>query len=193
MFISKKLRKADKSVSNLEEVITDSEGFAVITIKASDKSQIFSAYDYDSNEKLNEELGNYIKDETRFVPIKKDVRLKIYTSKDINQVEVENAIRNKFKKDYNEIKSEKKGNLLFCLSMLIVGILFLSMLLLSNVYFPNIYLEIILEVGTWVFIWEAIDAFFLRGMQLKNKQIRYLKIVTAKIEVIELEDIKELD
>ncbi len=191
MFISKKLRKADKSVPT-EEIMVDSEDFAVIPIKAMHKSQIFSAYDYDSNEKLNEELGSHILSETRFVPVSRDVRLKIYTSEGIQQDEVENAIRNKFKKDYNEVKMEKKKNIFFSLSMLIVGLIFLSLLLLSNTYFPNAFLEIVLEVGTWVFIWEAIDSFFLRRAELKHKQIQYLKIITSRIEVINLEDIDEI-
>lgn len=193
MFISKKMRKADRKITNEEDFIYDSDGNVVVSVKAINKDQIFSAYDYDSNEKLNEELGDYISRETRYVPTKSDVRIKLYTSKDMNKDEVKNAIRNKFKKDYNEVKTEKRRNSIFCLAMFLVGLIFISVLILSYSYFPNTYLDIVLEVGTWVFLWEAIDSFFLRRMQLKQEQIHMLKIVTSQIEVIGLEDIEELN
>ena len=192
MFLRKKFRDADRKVPKFDDFMIDSDGHAVIAIKAERKNQIFSEYDYDSNEKLNEELGSHIISETRFVPANRDLRIKVYTNEQASSQEVENAIRNKFKKDYNEMKIEQKRNLFFCLTMLLVGLTFLSVLLLSYAYFPNDYLDIFLEICAWVFLWEAVDAFFLRRISLKNKQIHHLQIITAKIEVIKLEDIKKI-
>ena len=60
-------------------------------------------------------------------------------------------------------------------------------------YFYNIYLEIIMEIATWVFIWEAVDAFFLRRLQLKRKRNILLKLYMAKIDVVNLKPKVETD
>lgn len=191
MIFRKKLRKADKEILKDKEYIEGSDDRAIISIKAEEDEQIFSTYNYDSNEKLNAELDEFIWDKARFVPMAKDIKIKLYTNTKTDEQEVVDAIKNNYKKEYIETKSELKRNAIFSLIMLMLGIVFMAFLLLMHVYFYNVYLEIIVEIATWVFIWESVDSFFLQRAALKRKRITLLKLYTAEMEIIKLKNFPE--
>lgn len=184
MSLRKKLRDASREINKNKGVVYDEDDNAVITVKAFDKEQIFSSYDYDSNEKLNEELGSYIWDKARLVPANKEIKIKVYTSKGVNKKEVSEAIRNNYKKDYIEIQALLKKNLFFSLAMLVIGLVFMTFLFLSYAFFRNDYIDAIIDIVTWVFLWEAVDAFCLERSSLKKQSYTHLKLYTANIEII---------
>lgn len=191
MIFRKNLRKADKEILQDKDYIEGSDDRAIISIKAEEDEQIFSTYNYDSNEKLNAELDEFIWDKARFVPMAKDIKIKLYTNTKTDEQEVVDAIKNNYKKEYIETKSELKRNAIFSLIMLLLGLAFMSFLLLMHVYFYNVYLEIIVEITTWVFIWESVDSFFLQRAALKRKRITLLKLYTAEMEIIKLKNFPE--
>lgn len=191
MIFRKNLRKADKEILQDKDYIEGSDDKAIISIKAEEDEQIFSTYNYDSNEKLNAELDEFIWDKARFVPMAKDIKIKLYTNTKTDEQEVVDAIKNNYKKEYIETKSELKRNAIFSLIMLLLGLAFMSFLLLMHVYFYNVYLEIIVEITTWVFIWESVDSFFLQRAALKRKRITLLKLYTAEMEIIKLKNFPE--
>ncbi len=191
MIFRKNLRKADREILQDKDYIEGSDDRAIISIKAEEDEQIFSTYNYDSNEKLNAELDEFIWDKARFVPISKDIKIKLYTNTKTDEQEVVDAIKNNYKKEYIETRNELKRNTIFSLIMLLLGLAFMSLLLLMHVYFYNVYLEIVVEIATWVFIWEAVDSFFLRRSELKRKRITLLKLYTAEMEIVKLKKFPE--
>lgn len=190
MILKKKFRNADKEIVQDKDFVEGSEGDAIINIKVDNDSQIFSRYNYESNEKLNPELSEFIYDKARFVPASKNIRLKIYSKENVDEKDVETAIKNNYKKDYIAVRNEIKRNLIFSISMLIAGIIFFAFLLVMHKYFYNAYLGIIVEIITWVFIWEAVDAFFLQRLRLKHKRNVLLNLYTSQIDVIFIENKK---
>lgn len=191
MIFRKNLRKADREILQDKDYIEGSDDRAIISIKAEEDEQIFSTYNYDSNEKLNAELDEFIWDKARFVPMAKDIKIKLYTNTKTDEQEVVDAIKNNYKKEYIETRNELKRNAIFSLIMLLLGLAFMSLLLLMHVYFYNVYLEIVVEIATWVFIWEAVDSFFLQRAELKRKRITLLKLYTAEMEIIKLKKFPE--
>lgn len=186
MIFNKNLRKIDKNIVKDKDYIEGSNNRAIISIKADEKEKIFSSYDYGKNVALNPELDGFIWDKAKSIPLSKDIKIKFYTNSTTNEKQVVEVIRNNYKKEYVESKNELKRNALFSLRMFILGLLFLSFLLLMHTYFYNIYTEIVVEIATWVFIWEAVDSFFLQRAELKRKQIILLKLYSADIEMIKL-------
>ncbi len=187
MFLRKSLRKANKEISQNKDFVVSSDGDAIINVKVVNKDQIFSTYNYDNNEKLNSELSQFIYDKARFVQPAKNVKIKIFSTEEVDESEVSSAIKNHYKVDCIETKSEMRRNLLFSGIMLWLGIFFFAFLLLMHSYFYNAYLEIITEIATWVFIWEAVDSFFLERLKLKRKRNLLLKLYSAEIKVIVLD------
>lgn len=190
MFFNKNLRKIDKSIVKDKDYIDGSENTAIISVKAGEKEKIFSSYDYGKNVVLNPELDSFILDKAKTVPLSKEIKIKFYTNSSINEKQVVESLKNNYKKEYVESKEELKRNAWFSFRMFVLGLIFLSFLLLMHTYFYNIYMEIIVEIATWVFIWEAVDSFFLQRVGLKRKQIILLKLYSADIEMIKLRNYK---
>ena len=74
--------------------------------------------------------------------------------------------------------------------MLIAAILTLGFLFLMNAFFYNLYLWTIFEIVAWVFAWEATDSFFLQRTGLRRHRLTMLKLYSAEIEIIKLENLK---
>ena len=192
MLSRKKMREARKSIKHEKDFLVDSDGDAIISVKATEEDQIFSSYNFDGNEKLKPELAEYIYDKAKFTRPTQDIRIKIYTGDNIDEEEVKSAVRNNFKKEYVALKNASKRNLIFSAIMLVIGLLGLSLLLLMHQYFYNVYLEVVIEIATWVFIWEAIDSYFLRRATLRHDKMIFLKLYSAEIDVIKLKNIDKI-
>lgn len=180
MFLRKKFRELDEEISRQQITPTAEDNFD-INIKVDDNEQIFSAYDYDNNEKLKTELSDFIYDKAKYA-INQDIEIKIHSKNKLNESEVKDAIKNHYKKEYIETKKLMKQNLIFSVVMFGLGLLSLTFLLLMNAFFYNEYVYIISEIVTWVFVWEAVDSFFLERASLKRKRITFLKIYSADIK-----------
>lgn len=186
MFLRKKYRELDYEISRQQTKQND-DTFE-INIKVEDKDQVFSQYDYDNNEKLKLELSDFIYDKAKYA-INQDIKIKIHSKGKINHNEVKDAIKNHYKKEYIETKQLMKRNLVFSVVMFGLGLLALTFLLVMNAFFYNEYMYIISEIVTWVFVWEAVDSFFLERSSLKRKRITFLKLYSAQIEFVSNEKI----
>lgn len=189
--MDKKLKVARKQLSQKDSIVLNSLGDVAITVKVEEEEQIFSQFDYDTNEKLNDEFASYIRDKARSAPVKSDISIKIYTPLNLKQKEVEDAIHNKFKQDYLQNQADKKTNLWFSFAMFVIGLISLGLLFLSYSYFRNDYADAILEIVAWVFMWEAVDAFFLERAKLRKRQLTLLKLYVANVEVKKYKKQKE--
>ena len=187
MFLNKKFRKVEKELNQDKIYVVGSDGDAIINVKADEKEQVFSSYNFESNEKLNDELSDFIYDKAKDVPANKDIKIKIFTDFKADEKEVQDAIKNNYKKEYINLKSEMKRNYIFSAVMFVLGIVTLTLLLLMHSWFYNVYLEIILEIATWVFIWEAVDKFFFERTEIREKRHQFARLYYSQVEVVPLE------
>ncbi len=164
----------------------DYDEVATINVKAENENAIFSEYNYDANEILNPDLENFLIEKARTVPNKSRLRVKIFTNDDVVESEVERAYKNKFSKEFEECERSLKRNMLFALAMFIIGVLFIGFLILEMHIFENYILSIILEVAVWVFIWEAVDAFFLERSTIKRRRYQMARLYYAELEIVTL-------
>ncbi len=155
-----------------------------INIKVDNKEQIISKFSYDENDKLNKELSEFILDKTKIAPLNKNIKLKFYTSSPIDNNEIKSTIQNHFKEEYLEFKHELKRANAISLIMLILGIISLSLLVLAHKFFDYYYFTTILEIASWVFVWESVDIFFLQRSRLKRQCLLIEKLYLAKVEII---------
>ena len=84
---------------------------------------------------------------------------------------------------YKEAKREIKRISFISLIMTLLGIIALTALLLINYFTDNLYITSIVEIAAWVFIWEAVDYFFLQRPTVKAKCILIQRIYLAEIEI----------
>ena len=181
MEVVKNLKKELKNKNdNFEDIET-------INIKAESKAAIFSDYNYDSNEVLNSNLEEFLVEKVKNIPPKVNLRVKIFTDDCVDENEVKVAYKNKFKGDFEELEQELKRNMLFALTMLILGVLFMGFLILEMYFLNNYILSTILEIAVWVFIWEAVDSFFLERSSIRRKRYQMARLYYADLEVVTLD------
>lgn len=160
------------------------EDYNIINIKVDNKEQVISKFSYDENDKLNKELSEFILDKTKIMPLNKDIKLNFYTPSPIDKTEIHTTLQNHFREEYIEVKHELKRLNIFTLAMVILGIITLSALFLAHKFFDYFYFTTILEIASWVFMWEAVDSIFLRRPRITRQCILMYKLYSAHVEVI---------
>ena len=181
MEVVKNLKKELKNKNdNYEDIET-------INIKADSKAAIFSDYNYDSNEVLNSNIEEFLVEKVKNIPPKVNLRVKIFTDDCVDENEVKVAYKNKFKGDFEELEQELKRNMLFAFTMLILGVLFMGFLILEIYFLNNYILSTILEIAVWVFVWEAVDSFFLERSSIRRKRYQLARLYYADLEVVTLD------
>ena len=68
--------------------------------------------------------------------------------------------------------------------LMILGVIGLACLLWVNRFFDNFFFQMILEIASWVFIWEAVNVLFLQMPKLRRTFILMQKLSNAKVNVI---------
>lgn len=182
MFWNKRNQEIDKQILNnaLDESATYNP--SEINVKIDNRDQLFSAYSY-SGDKLNGEFSNYLFDKAKDAPIKEKIKIRIHTTIDLDPDEVQQSIKSHCKSTYAEYKKQAKRVVLISTIMTILGIIALTALILINHFTDNIYITSIIEIAAWVFIWEAVDFFFLQRPVVKGKCMLIQRIYTAEIEI----------
>lgn len=68
----------------------------------------------------------------------------------------------------------------------LIGVIYFAVLIIISFFVDfDIILEM-LSIAGWVFLWEAIELFFLERPKIKNLQYRAYALMNAKIKYIEL-------
>lgn len=172
--LKKELKSQDKSFNEIE----------TINIKVKSEEELYSGYNYDKNEVINPALGDFLLEKAEALPVKSKLRLKFFSDVNIREHELFSALKNKFKGEFENYQRKLKKTALFSLVVLILGILFLGLFILEEMFFHTPVLSIILEIASWVFIWEAVDAFFLERLSFKEKRLQMARIYDAEMEVV---------
>lgn len=175
--LKKELKSRDKSFNDIE----------TINVKVKHEEEIYSGYNYDRNEVLNPALSDFLVEKAESLHKRSKLRIKIFSDFSLEEHELFSAIKNKFKGEFESYERKLKQTAIFSLVVLILGILFLGIFVLEEIFFHNVVLSIILEIASWVFIWEAVDSFFLERIALKEKRRQMARLYDAEIEVVVLD------
>ena len=179
MYLNKQKKEIDKLILGDENIYKTTNA---IDVKIESKEQIFSAYSY-SGDKLNTEFSEYISDKAKSVPIKEQIKIKIHTKDDIEAEDVEQSVKSHFRAEYKERKKEVNRLAVISFIMMLLGIIALTALILVEHFTDNVYVTSIAEIAAWVFVWEAVDIFFLQRATVKAKCLLIQRIYTASIEI----------
>ena len=158
--------------------------YELVNISINNKEQIISKFSYDEDDKLNKDLSDFIIDKTKLLPVTKNIQLNFYTQSKVEKSEIETTLQNHFKEEYLEVKSELKNRNIYAIMMLFLGLITLSVLFLTYKFFNNAYFETLLEITVWVFVWEAVDSFFLQRPRIRRRCLHMKNLYKAKVEVI---------
>ena len=166
----------------------DSKGRSVIKVNVADDDSILAKYNDDGREIISEDMAEFVNNLVKSVPHNKDIVLDVkchnYTKE--KEKRYKNAIVNYYMNEFADKDAKIKNNSVISLLLFIIGVVGFIGLYLLRLVDAYWLLQDIVEVTSWVFLWETVDVFFLNRGILKWKQKRYLKIIFADIRIGEL-------
>lgn len=183
MFWGKKQRTLDKEILQYNGATNESEeSAATINVKIDSKEQLFSTYSY-TGDNLNSEFCDHVYEKAKHRPITENLTIKIHTAEELSAEEVGSAIKNHYGAQYRVAKNEFNRLTAISLIMTLLGVVTLALFVLINHFWDNFYITTIVEIAAWVFIWEAVDNYFLQRPLTKAKCLLLQRIFTAEIQI----------
>ena len=173
--------KQDKNRADFYE----ENGVSHIEINLSN-GNIYDEYSTDSE--LNPTIFEFVDKVFRLVKKKADLEIDI-TFPSAMKDEGKDKIEKLFKSHYaiNIVKSneEIKRHNIVSIILLFFGIIVYGAYGLLEYFKMDFIFQGVIEIASWVFIWEAVDMFFLSNFGSRLERMKNIKIFNAKINRIE--------
>jgi len=173
--------KQDKNRADFYE----ENGVSHIEINLSNRN-IYDEYSTDSE--LNPAIFEFVEKVFRLVKRKANLEIDITYPSEMSEEE-KDKIEKLFKSHYaiSIVKSGeeiKKHNIVSIL-LLIFGVLIYGVYGLLEYFKVDFIFRGVIEIASWVFIWEAVDMFFLSNFGSRIERIKNVKIFNAKINRVD--------
>lgn len=145
----------------------------------------YSKFSIPHNKVFDKNAVEFIEDSLKDTKSKSNIKLEIHLKKDCEEkdkLECEKTIKKYYKNNYTEKSQENMKLTIISLSCLLIGIIFITLLnFLSKLSTPYVIL-LILEIVSWVFVWEFVDVFvfsrFLNRIKMNNiKKMKNCSII----------------
>lgn len=118
----------------------------------------------------------------KFLP-KQSIELNVYSNciDDDEKAVYDEAIRNYFNLKLDGMKLALRRNLIVSVIFTVIGILGLvAMVLIDHFFGKAIWTEVV-DIFAWVFVWEAVDQFFIERRKLLLDRKKYQAFTEMKI------------
>lgn len=148
---------------------------AKIDMSVNDDSSFLSLYAETGKPIISSEVAGFLENAANAFHPKEKIVLTIHsTCIDENEKPVyDNAIRNYFKLRQKDVNRDMKRKTVIAIWFSIVGIVALAfMFLIGRQGINDLWVECV-DIFAWVFLWEAVDQFFIErsGLLLKKKRL----------------------
>lgn len=187
----KKLNSLYNSKLGYEErYFVDEYDRGIIDVGAEHYDDLFSYYDMDGKSILDKEFIDFIEMKADSIPLNKELSLCFHVpdANEEKRLEIEKTLKDTYIKQSYIINRKIKDNTKFSVSMLVVGLIFFALMIFLN-HFQHYtvvsYLGTITEICTWVFIWEAIDSYFLYRRDLQDELLIKYRFIQSRITIKE--------
>lgn len=161
-----------------------------IDVALNDIHECYATFHEKNNENLNQEFLDFIYSTIKNKNMKffDGVSLNLEVENDPSEEEKEifkRAYLNYFEEQKTSHKIKKKRYNWLSLSLLLVGVLILFIMGMLHFFSENTnqIIYTILEIASWVFIWEAVDVFFFRKIENNIQFALDIVLSTAEINI----------
>ena len=151
------------------------------------KGEEYSRFSTEKNKILDPELAEYVDHQISTITKKNNLKFVVHSPKEdkIDAEELENVLDEHYKQEIIKTHMESKSLFKSGIFMFFVGVLIFGFYVFLKTYVANSLWFELIDIASWVFVWEAVDCIFLSQLAKREKKSHYLKVVKAKIEVIE--------
>ncbi|MGN1094862.1 MAG: hypothetical protein ACI4QR_00580, partial [Eubacteriales bacterium] len=169
----------------------DSEGRTIIDLRVINDDDFLSPYSTENHNVISEEVSDFIERSLNSVPYEEPIHFRIHSDSitEDEQKEYTDAIHRHFADCYENTRFEKKKLHRVAFIMTFIAVVALSFMIgfeVSNI--KSAVVSEIIDIFAWVFMWEAVDIFFLQCTMLRFKQHRYLLLADSVIEYLPLNE-----
>lgn len=175
-------READARMKE-SEIARDEEGRAVIEVTVRSDEDFLSDYSV-GKPVISTDLAEFLHGQLDALPPKEPLLLRICgTCIDEEEKPLyEGALREYALRSYRKTQRAMKRNAAISAIMFAIGVLGLIATVLYSVFGGNVIFSEVLDIFAWVFVWEAVDLFFLERGALRAERLRALRLYDAKVQ-----------
>lgn len=181
----RKLRKLSKKLESFEPYETDTLGRRLIRLHVNDVDSFLAPLSVDGVPVISDDTAYLLNFYLKNMSVDSDEELCfLITGHDLSDSEKEiykKAIKNYYKEEFVDIADKFKDNLRGTISMFVIGTILFAVKFLLKEYVSFTSLFEFVDIVSWVFLWEGLDMLAFRRPELREKQIRNLKILEAEI------------
>lgn len=186
----KELKRLISARASGDEVERDEDGRAIIELTVLRDEGFLSDFSAGTRPVISGEVAQYLEESAmRFLP-KEPICIKIYGDC-IDKMEEKlyiDGLKEYYVRHYEHNRGQLKRNLLFSVIMAVIGIFGIAAALAISFYGKIPVLAEAVDIFAWVFLWEAVDLFFLQRSLLRVERNRCLRFFEAKILFLPLAD-----
>lgn len=183
--ILKKMKKST-AIKEATELDYNKDGSVQINVGLKEADDFFSPHAYKTYEFINPDVEHYIKRYEGTIPLNEDVSVDIYTETPTTNDE-KVRIRKALKRHYAECivreESNYKRELTKGIWFSIIGVMFLLVEAIIIAFFDNFFLDTLLAVVGWLFLWDGLESLLYDRSEIKTRLIRLYRILNAKVHV----------
>lgn len=144
--------------------------------------------EYSTDSELNPTIFEFVDKVFRLVKKKADLEIDITfpsTMKDEEKDKIEKLFKSHYAINIVKSNEEIKRHNIVSIILLIFGIIVYGAYGLLEYFKMDFIFQGVIEIASWVFIWESVDMFFLSNFGSRLERIKNIKIFNAKINRIE--------
>lgn len=151
------------------------DSVAKIDMTVNDDSSFLSPYSETGKPVISSEVAGFLENAATAFHPKEKITLTVHsTCIDDNEKEIyDRAIRNYFKLQLNDVKRDMRRKTVIATWFSTVGVFALAfMFLIGRLGVNDLWVECV-DIFAWVFLWEAVDQFFIErsGLMLRKKRL----------------------
>ena len=179
-----------KNIEDSDGFTCDEEGRGIINVGAENYDDIFSPYCFKGGDTLSLEMVEYLWEKQAVIPLDYDLTLRfnVKNANEAKQKEIQTAVKENYEHDIRGTEQKLHRLKMLSIWFIVFGIVFMAGYLLTVSFAPQlITISFVLDLFSWIFMWEGIRAFYLDTRNLKLDKLKALRLGAAKIEVKEFE------
>lgn len=159
---------------------------ATINLHVRDDSDFLSPYAEEGKPIISTEIADFLEKTIRAYHPKCPVILNIHSTciDDNEKIQYQKAIRNYFSLELEDNIREMKRISIKALIFTIIGVIILAfMFVLDHIGVNSLWIEVI-DIFAWVFLWEAVDLFFIERSHLLVRAKRLQNFIQMQINYL---------
>lgn len=178
--------KKNAAIKEAKELDYNKDGSVQIPVGLKEAGDFFHPYSYLTYEIMNPNVKDFIETFEASIPAEENVSIDIYTETQTTQEE-KKRIRRTVKRHYAEeivagesqLKRESSKAIWFC----VIGFIILLAEAILYHFFENMYLDTILAVIGWLFLWDGLEVLLYERSGIRAQLIRSYRLLNAKVHV----------